>query len=124
MVEKDLDKIIAYNISQYLLKTNSTQEELAEYMGVSQATVSHWCRGSKLPRMNKIDRICDFFSINRSQLLDASEASGFEITPPLTEDEKHVIRRYRQLSPSRKADIKLMMDSFIAQSDASSSSSG
>ncbi len=42
----------------------------------------------------------------------------------LTDDEKHVIRRYRQLSPSRKADIKLMMDSFIAQSDASSSSSG
>lgn len=38
-------------------------------MGISQTTVSNWCNGVKIPRMNKIDRICEFFNVPRSALM-------------------------------------------------------
>lgn len=66
MSEKELNLIIAKNISKYLEIQSKTQTDLAEYIGVSQATVSNWCKGIKMPRMSKIDMICKFFSIERS----------------------------------------------------------
>lgn len=40
MSEKELNLIIAKNISKYLEIQSKTQTDLAEYIGVSQATVS------------------------------------------------------------------------------------
>lgn len=77
MNEKEINLIIANNITKYLELNNKTQLELAEYMQVSQATVSNWCKGLKMPRMSKIDMICTFFSINRSDLLNESSSVTF-----------------------------------------------
>ena len=63
MSEQELNKIIAKNISYYLESSGKTQLDLATYMGVSQASVSNWCKGIKIPRMDKIDKICSFFHI-------------------------------------------------------------
>lgn len=69
MTEKELNKVIAANIVRLLDQKNRTQQELAEYIGVSQAAVSSWCAGSKTPRMNKIDKICEFLGVQRSAIL-------------------------------------------------------
>ena len=69
MTEKELNKVIAANIVRLLDQKNRTQQELAEYVGVSQAAVSSWCSGSKTPRMNKIDKICEFLDVNRAAIL-------------------------------------------------------
>ena len=70
MSNSDINLRIANNLKKYMDMKNITQDELADYMGVSQVTVSNWCNGVKLPRMNKIDKICNFFNINRSDLMD------------------------------------------------------
>ena len=71
----DINSIIAKNISVLLERSGKTQIDLADFMGVSQATVSNWCKGTKLPRMDKIDRICEYFNVNRSDLMeDGSQA--------------------------------------------------
>ena len=70
MSEQDINEIIANNISDLLDRSGKTQLDLAEFMNVSQATVSNWCKGAKLPRMDKIDRICEFFNVSRSDLME------------------------------------------------------
>ena len=76
MSENELNRIIAKNISKQLELHNMTQLDLAEYMNVSQATVSNWCKGLKMPRMSKIDMICYFFSIQRSDLLNDKDSKN------------------------------------------------
>lgn len=70
MSEKEINEIIARNINMYLEHSGKTQVDLADYMNVSQATISNWCKGAKMPRMDKIDKICSFFSIKRTDLMD------------------------------------------------------
>lgn len=41
-------------------------------MNVLQVAVSAWCLGQKMPRMNKIDQICQFFNYKRSDLMESS----------------------------------------------------
>ena len=70
MSEQELNKLIAKRITYYLDINKKSQQELATYLSVSQATVSNWCKGIKMPRMDKIDRICSYFSITRSDLME------------------------------------------------------
>lgn len=65
----EINAVIAKNIQDCMNERNLSQKELANALGVSQASISNWCQGIKMPRMDKIDRICDFFGIKRSYLL-------------------------------------------------------
>lgn len=70
MREQDFNTIFSNNLNYYLNENDKTQAELAKYVGVSTASVCNWCKGIKLPRMDKVDRMCDFFQIKRSDLMD------------------------------------------------------
>lgn len=67
----DSQKIFASNLKKLLDDTGKSQLALAEYVGVSTATVSHWVSGKNTPLFDKIDLICDFFNVGRNQLLNA-----------------------------------------------------
>lgn len=73
MSEKELNQMIANNINRYMEKRGLNQKDIADYMGVSQTTASNWCNGIKLPRMDKIDKLCKLFRCNRSDLLEDPE---------------------------------------------------
>lgn len=95
MTEKDLNLLIARRIQHYLDAQSKTQADLADYMGVSQATVSNWCTGRKVPRMDKIDKICEFFGVERSDLMveDKEPAQGYYLDPEAAEIAQEVYER-------------------------------
>lgn len=84
MSEQELNDIIASNICRLLESQGKAQNELADYMNVTQAAVSNWCKGKKTPRMSKIDKICEFFGVNRSDILEEHE-SGYYVNDGVAE---------------------------------------
>lgn len=70
MNEKDFNIIFSTNLLHFLKTNNMTQAELAERLEVSTATTSNWCNGIKLPRMDKIDKMCKIFNCLRSDLIE------------------------------------------------------
>lgn len=70
MNEKDFNIIFSQNITHFLRLNDMTQNELADKMQVSTATVSNWCNGIKLPRMDKVDKMCSIFGCLRSDLME------------------------------------------------------
>lgn len=88
MSEAEINRIIAEKINYYLSRHGKTQVDLADYMNVSQATVSNWCKGIKMPRMDKIDKICTFFNIKRSDLMEDKPEIDTDETYYLDDDAK------------------------------------
>ena len=78
MSEQDINRLIAKKLSYYMSIYDKSQQDLADYIGVTQATVSNWCKGLKMPRMDKIDKICSFFNISRSDLMEESDSTMSE----------------------------------------------
>lgn len=68
--EARVNATVAKNLKHYLELNNMNQADLAKRMNVTTATTSNWCKGIKLPRMDKIDKICSIFNINRSDLIE------------------------------------------------------
>lgn len=65
----DIEKIFRTNLKKYLKEQRKTQKELADYLEISPAIVSYYIKGTNTPRMDKIDKICEFFGIQRSDLI-------------------------------------------------------
>lgn len=71
MNEKDnFYKHFAARLSKYLDMLGMSQTDLAKRMDVSDAAVSDWIHGRKMPRMPKIDQMSGIFGCARSDLID------------------------------------------------------
>lgn len=47
-----------------------TQTDLINDLGFDKSAVSTWCNGTRLPRMDKIEILAQYFKINRSDLIE------------------------------------------------------
>lgn len=61
---------IADNIRHLRESHELTQKQFAAIAGVSDKAVSTWEKGKKTPRMTAVNRICTYFDIPKSALLD------------------------------------------------------
>lgn len=66
---KDFKKNIARNISNYMDSLCIKQIELAKMLGCSNTTISMWMHGNAIPRMDKVDKMCEIFHCERQDLL-------------------------------------------------------
>lgn len=70
MTDIEQKKIFSKNLNYYLSKESKTQREVADAISVSPQTFNTWCQGIALPRMGKVQRLADYFHIEKSDLID------------------------------------------------------
>lgn len=63
-------KIFSRNLNFYLQSKNKTQKEVADLLGIGLSTFNSWCTGSKMPRMEKVQKLADYFRIEKSDLIE------------------------------------------------------
>lgn len=103
MNEKDQKKIFSKNLNYYLAQRNKTQKEVADAISVSPQTFNTWCQGIALPRMGKVQRLADYFNIEKSDLID--EKRKVENNPKAIHEERkerELLEVYRKLSDENK----------------------
>ena len=76
MAENEYKKIFSKNLKHYMTSQGKNQMDLMHDLGLSSSTVSNWCTGAKLPRMDKIQLLADYFHIMKSDLLEEKSASN------------------------------------------------
>lgn len=100
--EREFNRIVSENLTVIMNRAGTSRADLANYLGVSVTSVASWCCGEKTPRMDIIDRICEYFGITRSDLMleypgdvVANEHLSQEI---LTASEELLLDEFRQLN--------------------------
>ncbi len=71
-----INREIGNNISRLLEINKVSQIELAKAIGVSKTSISNWCNGQKIPRMDKLDKIAEYFGVDRASILGVAKAEG------------------------------------------------
>lgn len=74
-------------LGQLRMLSHKTQIEIAEYLGVSNRTVSAWERGTRELRADAIIKLCDFLECTPNDLLGYGEDS---VLPKLDIYEEHI----------------------------------
>ena len=70
---EDLKVVFGKNLEKFRQLKNVSMVELAERIGVSQSTVSDWENGKKMPRSGSIQKLADFFGVQKTDLLTEND---------------------------------------------------
>lgn len=70
---------MAKNLSFYLEKSGKTQRELAEIVDVSSSTFNDWVKAKKYPRIDKIEKMANYFGILKSDLIEEKSSMWKEM---------------------------------------------
>lgn len=63
-------EIFAKNLRYYMGKAGKNQKEMSEIVGVSGATFNEWIKAKKYPRIDKIEKLAQYFGILKSDLIE------------------------------------------------------
>ena len=72
MLSKDdtYRKIFSKNLNYYMQINGKIQDDLVRDLSLKSSTISSWCNGQKLPRMDKIALLANYFGIHFSKLIE------------------------------------------------------
>ena len=108
---KDYRKIVASNLSRLMSERDKNQTDLMRDLNLSSATVSSWCTGKKMPRMDKVQILADYFQVEPSDIIEEKSYSlpdppsspisaggmgDVPVTITVTEHERAVLLGYRK----------------------------
>ena len=94
-------EVFAKNLTYYMERADKNQKEMAAIVGVSAPTFNEWLKAKKFPRIDKIEKLAQYFGILKSDLI---EEKSIESHP-----EEMAERHYQILMD---ADISEMFDDF------------
>ena len=79
MVDEELyKKIFSKNLKKYMYLNSKTQTDLINDLGFNKSAVSTWCSGSRLPRMDKVQLLADYFGIEKFDLLEEKKPTSMD----------------------------------------------
>lgn len=110
---------IGNNIKSLRERFGLTQQQLGEIAGVSDKAVSTWENDANIPRMGAIQKIADYFQINKSEIIE-----GDLSTKKLTlEDElnKELVSLLAGLTPEEVVQVRAFVAGLRAARGASAS---
>lgn len=71
MSDDEYRKIFSENLNYFMSLNNKTQIDIINDLGFNKSSVSTWCNGTRLPRMDKVDALAKYFGISRSNLIES-----------------------------------------------------
>src|SRR5699024_521395 len=63
-------EIFSKNLKKLIEKRGIDQRILADYLGISEMSVSNWVNGNKYPRIGNIQKMADYFGVKKSDLIE------------------------------------------------------
>ncbi|MCE5580707.1 helix-turn-helix transcriptional regulator [Staphylococcus pseudintermedius] len=110
MTKKSARKIFSENLLSLLHQKGIDQKQLAIDLNISPASVTHWIKENKYPRIGKIEEIAEYFDVPLSRLTQDQEkkeehqetiAAHFD-KEDLTEEEMEEVRQFIEFIKNRK----------------------
>lgn len=116
-------QVFANNLKYYIQEKGVTQKEVAEALEMSQGALSDWMKLRTYPRMDKVQRLAEFFGIEKSDLVeDRSVKSKYYLHKEIKRletvmvDSPESVELYlaiERLSDANKAIVKALVDSLL-----------
>lgn len=106
MTNQEYAKITARNLKRIAYEHQKSQADISKDLGLNKGTVSSWMTGSRVPRMDKIDLLCKYFSCKREDLMEPEPEAAKN---RLSLEEHQIIDAYRKSPKHIQEAIKTIL---------------
>lgn len=109
MSNTDNKEIFAKNLTYYIEKHGKEQKEIAEIVGVAPSTFNEWVKAKKYPRMDKVEKLANYFGILKSDLIEEQSKVESNRTISITEGEQKLLDLFRKVPESQQQTVLQMI---------------
>ena len=118
--------VFAKNLKYYMERSGKNQKEMAAVVGVSAPTFNEWLKGKKFPRIDKIEKLAQYFGILKSDLIEDKTAEHremqqknstlAELTIRMRSDKEfaNLIEGINKLNPEQLASVMQVVSAFLS----------
>lgn len=87
-------EVMANNIQYYLERKGKTRSQLCDAIDVPYTTMANWVQGKTYPRIDKIEKMANFFGVTKADLVEerSGNADLYEMIMTLPEDKAELVR--------------------------------
>lgn len=78
-------EVFAKNLKKYMDLNGKSRREVCEALGYSYFTFSDWVNGKKMPRMDKVEQLANYFGILKSDLIEEKKSAPNEGSGQMSE---------------------------------------
>lgn len=107
-------EVMAKNIRNNMEKMGVNATEVCRALDIKQNTFSDWINAKTYPRIDKIEKMAQYFGISKSELVEEQSSSYYD--PVLVERAMNYYKKIDNLSPNKRA----ALDQYLSylQSDS------
>ena len=98
IIDKDLQEIFSANLNRIADTQGMSKTDIAKKLGVTNAAVSYWFNGQKMPRSSMLDSLADALGCSR---FDLTLPKDFH-RKPLSDEEWDLMETYRAADEETK----------------------
>lgn len=111
----DNKNIFANNLKRYMALNKKSRKDISAALGISYYTITDWVNGKKYPRMDKVEKLAQYFGCQKSDLIEEKEEMPTEYDG-LSEKRK-ALMQFAMSVPEDKAEMILRVMKSIVEAD-------
>lgn len=100
MSEDYYKKIFSTNLLKLMKLNNISQSDIIRDLHVNKSTISTWCNGTRLPRMDMINDLAEYFNVKISELIEDhsdSPLGDYNANVEYLKDKPELLELYKEI---------------------------
>lgn len=112
-------EIFATNLNKYMELHGKSRTDMCNALGFSYFTFTDWVKAKKMPRMDSVQKLADYFGIKKSDLIEEKdfeasikERADFDVMIAKNEDVREMLKMFMALPEDKKKTVKQMVADY------------
>lgn len=102
----DNKNIFASNLKRYMAINDKSRKDVSEALGISYYTITDWVNGKKYPRMDKVEKLAEYFGVLKSDLIEEKKTTDYD---GLSDGEKELLELFNRVPESQRQMVLQMI---------------
>jgi transcriptional regulator with XRE-family HTH domain len=108
-------EVFAKNLKKYMELNGKSRREMCAALGYSYFTFSDWVNGKKMPRMDKVEQLANYFGILKSDLLEDKKETAPDNGSGMSEAKKQLLDLAENCSEEEAERLLQMMKLMLGK---------
>lgn len=114
-------EIFAKNLRKQILRSGKHRKQIAEDLNYSYSTLTEWINGKKYPRIDRIEKLAEYFNVSKSDLIedfeeikkDNDRLAAIIVKLRTNKELLDVVERLMSLDKTKLESLRRLLDTFI-----------
>jgi repressor LexA len=106
-------EIFSANLKRYMALNGISRRDVCGDLGYSYFTFSDWVNGKKMPRMDKVEQLANYFGILKSDLIEQKKETATPKDSDLSDSKRQLLALAESCSEEQAERLLQMMKLFL-----------